>query len=229
MLARGRRNNVATGGLFIDVDNFKDINDTLGHRVGDELLVELARRLTSALRDTDTVGRLGGDEFVVLTESLPMVGGSGEAGQPGERHISGHRFDRDRRAHTRAFREPFALGDNQSLHSVTASIGIATGPRATAEELLRDADSLSTRQRPLESSATPCSNPEMRRAVESHVELQKDLGLAVERDEFFLVYQPIFKIDTGAVVGVEALLRWQHPIREWSCPMSSFRYSRRVD
>jgi PAS domain S-box-containing protein len=213
MLARGRRNNVATGALFIDVDNFKDINDTLGHRVGDELLVELARRLTLALRETDTVGRLGGDEFVVLTESLPMVGGSGESGQPGEGPSGDTVSTKTAERILELFREPFALGDNQSLHAVTASVGIATGPRATVEELLRDADVALYEAKGAGKQRYTLFQPGMRRAVESHVELQKDLGLAVERDEFFLVYQPIFKIDTGAVVGVEALLRWQHPIR----------------
>ena len=213
MLARGRRNNVATGALFIDVDNFKDINDTLGHRVGDELLVELARRLTSALRESDTVGRLGGDEFVVLTESLPTVGGSGEAGQPGEGPSGDTVSTATAERILELFREPFALGDNHSLHTVTASIGIATGPRATAGELLRDADVALYEAKGAGKQRYALFQPEMRRAVERHVELQMDLGLAVERDEFFLVYQPIFEIDTGAVVGVEALLRWQHPIR----------------
>ena len=213
MLARGRRNNVATGALFIDVDNFKDINDTLGHRVGDELLVELARRLTSALRDTDTVGRLGGDEFVVLTESLPTVGRSAEAGQRGEGPSGDTVLTATAERILELLREPFALGDNQSLHTVTASIGIATGPRATAGELLRDADVALYEAKGAGKQRYTLFQPGMRQAVEIHVELQMDLGLAVERDEFFLAYQPIFQIDTGAVVGVEALLRWQHPIR----------------
>ena len=213
MLARGRRNNVATGALFIDVDNFKDINDTLGHRVGDELLVELARRLTSALRDTDTVGRLGGDEFVVLTESLPTVGRSAEAGQPGEGPSGDTVLTATAERILELLREPFALGDNQSLHTVTASIGIATGPRTTAEDLLRDADVALYEAKGAGKQRYALFQPEMRQAVESHFELQMDLGLAVERDEFFLMYQPIFEIDTGTVVGVEALLRWQHPVR----------------
>jgi PAS domain S-box-containing protein len=213
MLARGRRNKVATGALFIDVDNFKDINDTLGHRVGDELLVELARRLTSALRESDTVGRLGGDEFVVLTESLPMVSGSGEAGQSGEGPSGDTVSTATAERILELFREPFALGDNQSLYTVTASIGIATGPRTTAEELLRDADVALYEAKGAGKQRYALFHPGMRQTVESHFELHIELGLAVEREEFFLMYQPIFEIDTGAVVGVEALLRWQHPIR----------------
>jgi PAS domain S-box-containing protein len=213
MLARGRRNKVATGALFIDVDNFKDINDTLGHRVGDELLVELARRLTSTLRESDTVGRLGGDEFVVLTESLPMVSGSGEAGQSGEGPSGDTVSTATAERILELFREPFALGDNQSLYTVTASIGIATGPRTTAEELLRDADVALYEAKGAGKQRYALFHPGMRQTVESHFELHIELGLAVEREEFFLMYQPIFEIDTGAVVGVEALLRWQHPIR----------------
>ncbi len=110
-------------------------------------------------------------------------------------------------------REPFALGDNQSLHTVTASIGIATGPRTTAEDLLRDADVALYEAKGAGKQRYALFHPEMRQAVESHFELQMDLGLAVERDELFLMYQPIFEIDTGTVVGVEALLRWQHPVR----------------
>ena len=213
MLVRGRRNNVTTGALFIDLDNFKDINDTLGHRVGDQLLGEVARRLTSALRETDTVGRLGGDEFVVLTEGLPGSGGSEETGQPGEETPADTASIAVAERILEALRGPFALGDNQSLHTVTASIGIATGPRPTAEELLRDADVALYEAKAAGKQRYTVFQPEMRWAVESHVELQKDLGRAVERDEFLLVYQPIFEIETSAVVGVEALLRWQHPVR----------------
>ena len=213
MLARGRRNNAATGALFIDLDNFKDINDTLGHRVGDQLLVELASRFTSLLRDVDTVGRLGGDEFVVLTESLPVFGGWEETGQPGEGPSGDTVSIVIAERILEVLREPFALGDNQSLHTVTASIGIATGPRASAEDLLRDADVALYEAKAAGKQRYALFQSGMRRAVESHVELQMDLRSAVGRDEFFLAYQPIFKIDTGAVVGVEALLRWQHPIR----------------
>ena len=213
MLARGRRNNAATGALFIDLDNFKDINDTLGHRVGDQLLVELASRFTSLFRDVDTVGRLGGDEFVVLTESLPVFGGWEETGQPGEGPSGDTVSIVIAERILEVLREPFALGDNQSLHTVTASIGIATGPRASAEDLLRDADVALYEAKAAGKQRYALFQSGMRRAVESHVELQMDLRSAVGRDEFFLAYQPIFKIDTGAVVGVEALLRWQHPIR----------------
>ena len=213
MLARGRRNNEATGALFIDLDNFKDINDTLGHRVGDQLLAEVARRLTTALRETDTVGRLGGDEFVVLTEGQPGSGESEEVDRSGEGVSADTASTAIAERILELLREPFALGDNQSLHTVTASIGIATGSRATAEELLRDADVALYEAKASGKQCYTLFRPEMRRAVESHVELQKDLGLAVERDEFLLVYQPIFEIDSYAVVGVEALLRWQHPTR----------------
>ncbi len=213
MLARGRRNNAATGALFIDLDNFKDINDTLGHRVGDQLLVELSRRLTSALRDTDTVGRLGGDEFVVLTESLAISGELEEAGQTGEGKLADAISTVIAERILELLKEPFVLGDNQTLHTVTASIGIASGPRATAEELLRDADVALYAAKAAGKQRYTVFQPEMRRAVESHVGLQTDLALAIDRDEFFLVYQPIFEIDTSAVVGVEALLRWQHPVR----------------
>jgi EAL domain-containing protein (putative c-di-GMP-specific phosphodiesterase class I) len=96
---------------------------------------------------------------------------------------------------------------------VTASIGIATGPRASAEELLRDADVALYEAKNAGKQRYVLFQPEMHRAVESHFELRMDLRLAVERDEFFLVYQPIFEIDANTVVGVEALLRWQHPIR----------------
>ena len=182
MLARGRRNNAATGALFIDLDNFKDINDTLGHRVGDQLLVELSRRLTSALRDTDTVGRLGGDEFVVLTESLAISGELEEAGQTGEGKLADAISTVIAERILELLKEPFVLGDNQTLHTVTASIGIASGPRATAEELLRDADVALYAAKAAGKQRYTVFQPEMRRAVESHVGLQTDLALAIDRD-----------------------------------------------
>ena len=225
---------IGVGAVFVDITDLKEaertqkdltselryqalhdslINDTLGHRVGDQLLVELASRFTSLFRDVDTVGRLGGDEFVVLTESLPVFGGWEETGQPGEGPSGDTVSIVIAERILEVLREPFALGDNQSLHTVTASIGIATGPRASAEDLLRDADVALYEAKGAGKQRYALFQSGMRRAVESHVELQMDLRSAVGRDEFFLAYQPIFKIDTGAVVGVEALLRWQHPIR----------------
>jgi diguanylate cyclase (GGDEF)-like protein/PAS domain S-box-containing protein len=213
MLARSRRSNLTIGALFMDLDNFKDINDTLGHRVGDQLLVDLAGRLTSLLRDSDTVGRLGGDEFVVLTESFPVPGVLDEPDLPRVGASSDAVSTVVAERILRLLREPFPLGDKQSLHTVTASIGIATGVRESAEELLRDADVALYQAKAAGKQRYMLFQPQMREAVASHLELQLDLSSAFEHDEFILVYQPILEIDANTVVGVEALLRWQHPIR----------------
>ena len=178
MLARGRRHKMGTAVLYLDIDNFKDINDTLGHQVGDQLLIELADRLVAVLRDTDTVGRIGGDEFVVLMESPEEViepAGSGplEGGAPGataatliaERILA-------------VLREPFDLGG--SLYSITASIGIAAGPRDSAGDLLRDADVALYEAKACGKQRFVLFHPAMQRAAESHLELQMDLRAAVE-------------------------------------------------
>src|ERR1019366_8780719 len=125
MLARSRRGQTPVAALFVDLDNFKDINDTLGHGVGDELLQAVAARLDGVVRATDALGRLGGDEFVVITEELSLESGP---------ELIAERL-------LEALKPPFKLGgDKDTRVSVTASIGIATGEHASAEELLRDAD-----------------------------------------------------------------------------------------
>ena len=125
MLARSARNQTPVAALFIDLDNFKSINDTLGHGVGDELLRAVAARLDGVVRDVDALGRLGGDEFVVIAEELSLAAGP--------ELIAERLLD--------ALKHPFKLGaDQETRVTVTASIGIAAGQRTSAEELLRDAD-----------------------------------------------------------------------------------------
>src|ERR1019366_6318452 len=125
MLARSRRNQTPVAALFIDIDNFKGINDTLGHAVGDELLRAVAARLEGVIRDVDALGRLGGDEFVVISEDLSLAAGA--------ELIAERLLD--------ALQQPFTLGAAEEARvSVTASVGIATGEGISAEELLRDAD-----------------------------------------------------------------------------------------
>jgi diguanylate cyclase (GGDEF)-like protein len=125
MLARSRRSQTPVAALFVDLDNFKSINDTLGHGVGDELLRAVAARLDGVVRDADALGRLGGDEFVVIAEELSLAAGP--------ELIAERLLD--------ALKQPFKLGvDKETRLTVTASIGIAAGDRASAEELLRDAD-----------------------------------------------------------------------------------------
>lgn len=196
-LARGRRHRTQVGVLFLDLDDFKDINDTLGHRAGDELLVAVASRLGGSLRSGDTLGRLGGDEFVVVTDGSPESAGAVAVA--------------DRILDLLAV--PFEIPSSDVPLSVSASVGIAEGDRPSPEELLQDADiALYEAKAAGKQRSIRFSSP-MRQAVDDHRRLELDLNGALEADQFYLVYQPIVDLITGSLVGVEALLRWMHPER----------------
>ena len=198
MLARAARSQTPVAALFVDLDNFKDINDTLGHGVGDELLQAVAARLDGVVRATDALGRLGGDEFVVISEELSL-----EAGPEliAERLLE-------------ALKPPFKLGgDSETRVTVTASIGIAAGDHSSAEELLRDADIAMYRAKWDGKNRHVVFETGMQGMVQNRMELEMDLREALEKDEFFLVYQPTIDLQDMSPNGVEALIRWKHPTR----------------
>jgi diguanylate cyclase (GGDEF)-like protein/PAS domain S-box-containing protein len=198
MLLRARRERQPVALCFIDLDNFKDTNDSLGHGAGDKLLCAVAARLTNMLRAGDTVGRLGGDEFVILTD------GAGVSDSP----------LRVAERIREALHEPFFLDGCEGLPiTVTASVGIATGDRPSAHELLRDADVALYRAKAVGKDCCVLFEPEMQSAAVDRLALKSNLYSALDNEEFFLLYQPIFEMDSLAVRGVEALLRWQHPTR----------------
>jgi diguanylate cyclase (GGDEF)-like protein/PAS domain S-box-containing protein len=182
--------------LFMDLDNFKVINDSLGHQVGDVLLTTVAERLRGCLRLDNTLARFGGDEFTVL---LDEVAKPNEAERVAERILE-------------TFRNPFVLDGREVV--VTASIGIALGTASTKnpEELLRDADTAMYRAKGQE---TPKKYEFFDRSMYERVlvrlNLENEMHHALERDEFVLHYQPIVNLHTGEACGMEALLRWQHP------------------
>jgi diguanylate cyclase (GGDEF)-like protein len=198
MLVRSRRSQTPVAALFVDVDNFKAINDTLGHGIGDELLRAVAARLDGVVRDIDALGRLGGDEFVIVAEG--MSPGSGPE------MIAERLLD--------ALKQPFELdGAEQSRLTVTASIGIAAGDRVSAEELLRDADIAMYRAKWDGKNRYVVFESGMQDAVQSRMELEMDLRVAFENEEFFLVYQPTFNLQEMTPTGMEALIRWRSPVR----------------
>jgi diguanylate cyclase (GGDEF)-like protein/PAS domain S-box-containing protein len=206
MLARSRRQHTAAAALFIDLDNFKDINDSLGHAAGDQLLQAVSARFTAALRDSDTLGRLGGDEFVVVVEGSSLDAG---AEQLAERLLD-------------VLREPFALTSidgRTRLHTVTATVGIAEGDRATADELLRDADLAMYRAKAAGRNRYTLFSADMQTSVQERLDLEADLRAALGRGQFFLEYQPVFGLNNIATIGVEALLRWRHPTRGVVAPL----------
>ncbi|MGE0593081.1 MAG: putative bifunctional diguanylate cyclase/phosphodiesterase [Vicinamibacterales bacterium] len=195
-LTRRRAAVDALGVLFVDLDHFKTVNDSLGHAVGDGLLRAAASRLASCLRDFDTVARLGGDEFAVLIDD--PEGGESIA-SVAERIAS-------------AFQEPFALDEREVMAS--ASIGVALAePGDTAADLLRNADLAMYLAKGRGRGQSAIFEPEMHEAMLTRLELQADLRHALERGELTVHYQPIHALDTQRLIGVEALLRWQHPTR----------------
>jgi len=198
MLVRARRNQTPVAALFIDLDNFKGINDTLGHGVGDQLLRAVAARLEGVVRDIDALGRLGGDEFVVVAEGMSLAAGPELIA---ERLLT-------------ALKQPFRLkGAEDTRLIVTASVGVAMGDRATAEELLRDADIAMYRAKWEGKNGYVVFESGMQDAVQSRMELEMDLRDAFEKEEFFVVYQPTFNLRDMVPTGMEALIRWRHPTR----------------
>jgi diguanylate cyclase (GGDEF)-like protein len=201
MLVRSRRHRTPVAALFIDLDNFKSINDTLGHSVGDQLLQAVAARLKASLRDMDALGRLGGDEFVVLAEEVSLIAGP---------ELIAERL-------LEAFKEPFELG-GQTRVTVSASIGIAAGERTSAEELLRNADIAVYRAKWAGRNRYVVFESGMQDAIQSRMELEMDLREALSKSEFSLVYQPTFSLKDMRPTGVEALMRWHSPTRGLVAP-----------
>jgi diguanylate cyclase (GGDEF)-like protein len=202
LLARNGRAGTEGAALFIDLDEFKNVNDTLGHEAGDQLLVAVAARLTSTLRDADTIGRMGGDEFVVLIDGGEL---SVAPYLVAERLLD-------------VMRQPFELDDARTPLTVNTSIGIAVGHRDTAGELLRDADVALYEAKARGKNRYQIFHPEMQTTISQRVELEFDLRSALTDEQFFLVYQPIYNLADLTVVGVEALLRWQHPVNGRMAP-----------
>jgi len=175
--------------IFVDLDDFKTVNDTLGHAAGDELLRAVGTRLARAVHEDDLVARLGGDEFAVLVHE------PGEAVEVAERIL-------------RSFELPLAVGDR--LLAVNLSAGIAIGGATTAD-LLRDADLAMYEAKSAGKRRYAVFTPEMRDAVMRRHTLRDELAAGIEREELFLQYQPIVDLATGETTAVEALVRWQHP------------------
>ncbi|HEV2944040.1 MAG TPA: EAL domain-containing protein [Solirubrobacteraceae bacterium] len=197
MLLRARHSKTPVAALFVDLDNFKNINDTLGHGAGDELLVAVAARLDGVVRDVDAVGRIGGDEFVIAAGEMSLIAGP--------ELVAERLLD--------ALKEPFALGDQHVPVTVTASIGIACGERASANDLLRDADIAMYRAKWGGRDRYVMFECGMGDAVQSRMELEMDLRVALENNEFFLAFQPTFNLSDMSPSGLEALIRWDSPTR----------------
>jgi diguanylate cyclase (GGDEF)-like protein len=205
MLARvARQPGTLAGALFIDIDGFKHVNDSLGHAAGDQLLRVVGERLRGAAREQDTVGRLSGDEFVVLVESRA---------QDATVDLLADRL-------TDVLREPVELRAGRRAFSVTASIGVAVGQYATPDALLRDADLALYAAKAAGKDRYALFDPSMYAGVEGRLELEADLSAAVQKAQFSLLYQPIFGLPSREVVGVEALIRWHHPTRGVLLPES---------
>ena len=206
MIERQSRDDLPVSVLFMDLDDFKTINDSLGHAAGDRMLGEVGERLKNSLRQADTAARLGGDEFAILLED----GGDGvDAAEVAARILA-------------SLEGPFHLEGKEVF--VRASIGIATADARTggpegAEELLRNADVAMYMAKEAGKGRYQVFEPAMHDTALQRLELKADLQRAVDNGEFVLHYQPVIELATGRIEGLEALVRWQHPARGLIAPL----------
>ncbi len=196
-LIRTERSHSTLAVLFLDLDNFKVINDSLGHEVGDQLLIHVANRLRATMRSGDTAARLGGDEFILLLEDMQSVAEAELVAQ---------------RVHD-ILKEPFIVHEREIF--VTPSIGIAlsSSPDDRPDDLLRNADVAMYRAKRNGRACYEIFDPSMHALALQRLELERDLRQAIEREEFFTRYQPKLDLATGRIVEMEALIRWEHPDR----------------
>jgi diguanylate cyclase (GGDEF)-like protein/PAS domain S-box-containing protein len=197
-VARARREDLGLAVIFLDLDDFKTVNDSLGHAAGDQLLLEVAQRISATIRASDTAARFGGDEFAVLLEDVedPQA-----AAETAERIID-------------ALTRPIAL--EQKDFVVRGSLGISVaeaGVAVGADELIRNADAAMYIAKSDGKGGYRMFEPAMHERVLERLELRGDLERALEREEFEIYYQPVVRLADGQVSGVEALLRWRHPTR----------------
>ncbi|MDE2450461.1 MAG: EAL domain-containing protein [Gammaproteobacteria bacterium] len=193
-LARGQRGETRAAVMFLDVDNFKNINDSLGHDAGDRLLQAVAQRIVQTTRSSDTVARLGGDEFGVLLEGVRTAG---EVQSVADSLIE-------------SLGAPFSL-DGREVR-VTASVGVAFSAADTAaKELLSNADLAMYHAKAAGNNRHVAFQPQMQTLLHERLRLEADVGRALAREEFFLEFQPIVDLGTRVLLGVEALVRWRHP------------------
>ncbi len=185
------------GVLFLDLDRFKVINDSLGHLVGDQLLMALADRLEKCKRASDIVARLGGDEFVILLEELTSSESAIKVAE---------------RIH-RALEKPFLLQNKELFVSASIGIALSSNPHDYSEptQLLRDADTAMYQAKKRGKNCHTVFEPSMHTHAQKRLQLENDLRRAISHQELVVYYQPIFSLETNCLEGVEALVRWQHP------------------
>ncbi len=203
-ISRATRENSSFAVIFIDLDNFKYINDSMGHMTGDMLLETLSHRFRSVLRESDIIARLGGDEFLLI---LPT------SDRPSHTREVAHRL-------TESLADPILIHEREVF--IRCSMGIAFYPNDghTAEELMANADNAMYQSKLSHTDNISFFAPEMNQVIKERMDLEHDLHLALDRDQFVLYYQPIFDARERKMIGAEALLRWQHPGRGLIHPLT---------
>jgi diguanylate cyclase (GGDEF)-like protein/PAS domain S-box-containing protein len=199
-LAVGGRNARLRALLFVDLDNFKTLNDTLGHQTGDLLLQEAARRLAACVRENDTLGRLGGDEFVVMLEDLSEVPeeAAAQAGAVSEKILS-------------LVSQPYLLNGREYRSSASIGVSVFGHHRESSKEILQQADIAMYQAKGAGRNTTRFFAPALQAAVNARATLEQELRQAIKAEQFVLFYQP--QIDRNRLAGAEALIRWNHPRR----------------